>query len=57
MCDNQNFETVNITQVTSNDIKNLLDYFSKHTYGAKAEDLEVKLYRLKLAAVNLELDF
>ncbi|CAH1153683.1 unnamed protein product [Phaedon cochleariae] len=43
MCDNQNFESpnpLNMDQITNDDIKSLLDYFSKNTYGAKAEDLE-----------------
>lgn len=42
MCDNQNFDSSDMNSVNSLDIKKLLEYFAKNTYGAKAEDNEVR---------------
>lgn len=42
MCDNQNFDASDMNSITVSDIKSLLEYFAKNTYGAKAEDNEVR---------------
>ncbi|KAG5893560.1 hypothetical protein JTB14_013643 [Gonioctena quinquepunctata] len=46
MCDNQNFDStnpLNMDEVTTDEIKRLLNYFAKNTYGAKAENFEADL--------------
>ncbi|XP_018570648.1 myotubularin-related protein 14 [Anoplophora glabripennis] len=56
MCDNQNFDSSIMNLVTSFDIKNLLEYFAKNTYGAKAEDNEANSI-LERCTKLMEIDY